>query len=150
MGPRNHVLDGGPNPPWEGAILAEGAAIVKYIDLLPWAVQKWLNGLICHLGCGFGWAEGSISSIVFTSWRQCVISGGNISATWRIWLNHPSVAAMQLYVKLLWPLLTRSRQRRCQHLKSNCWKSHCCYMTALRHCWDNFAVLLWSKDSVVL
>jgi len=29
-GPRNHVLDGGPDPPWEGAILREkGAAHCK-------------------------------------------------------------------------------------------------------------------------
>jgi len=29
---------------------------------LPWAVQKQLNRSICHLGCGFRWAEGSTSS----------------------------------------------------------------------------------------
>jgi len=32
MGPRNHVLDGDPDPPWEGAILGKGAPIVKYRD----------------------------------------------------------------------------------------------------------------------
>ena len=31
VGPGNHVLDGGPCPPWEGAILwREGHPIVKY------------------------------------------------------------------------------------------------------------------------
>ena len=31
--------------------------------------------------------------------------GVHISATWQIWLNHPCVAAMRPYVKLLWPLV---------------------------------------------
>jgi len=56
-GPRNHELDGGPDPPWEGAILGKGSFIVKYGDFLPWAVQKLLNRSICHLGCGLGLAE---------------------------------------------------------------------------------------------
>jgi len=52
MGPRNHVLDGGPEPPpWEGAI-------VKYRDFLTLAVQTLLNRLICCLGCGLVCAEG--------------------------------------------------------------------------------------------
>ena len=35
VGPRNHVLDGGPDPPWEGAILrGKGRPIVKYRDTL--------------------------------------------------------------------------------------------------------------------
>jgi len=37
-GPRNHVLDGGPDPPiWRGSF----EPIVKYRDTLQWAVQKW-------------------------------------------------------------------------------------------------------------
>jgi len=32
--------------------------------------------------------------------------GGHIGATWRILLNRPSAAAIRLYVKLLWPLVT--------------------------------------------
>jgi len=33
VGPGNHVLDGGLDPPWEGAILSgEGRPIVKYRD----------------------------------------------------------------------------------------------------------------------
>jgi len=35
VGPGNHVLDGGPEPPWEGAILrGKGHPIVKYRDTL--------------------------------------------------------------------------------------------------------------------
>ena len=43
-------------------------------------------------------------SIVFARWRQCAHMGGHIGATWRLRLNRPSAAAMQCYVKLLWPL----------------------------------------------
>jgi len=44
VGPRNNVLDGGTDPLWEGAILEDRSApFVKYMDFLPWAVQKWLN-----------------------------------------------------------------------------------------------------------
>jgi len=132
VGPGNHVLDGGPDPPWEwgifgkvkyrdtlwllvwkrlnrslcrwdygiirwgsrsrhekGQFWGKGAPIVKCGVFLPWAVQKWLNQLICHLGCGLQWAH----------------IGGHIGATWLIRLNHVSVAAMQFYVKLLWPLV---------------------------------------------
>jgi len=59
VGPRNHVLDRVLDPPWKGAILRrEGRPIVKYRDTVRSAVQKRLNQLICHLGCGFGWAQG--------------------------------------------------------------------------------------------
>jgi len=29
-------------------------------DTLMWAVQKWLNRSRCRLGCGLGWAQGSM------------------------------------------------------------------------------------------
>jgi len=38
MGPRNHVLDEGPDPPWEGAILVDmgvQSSIVKFGHFLP-------------------------------------------------------------------------------------------------------------------
>ena len=44
MGPRNHVLEGGPDPPWEGAVLrGKVPPIVKYRDTLWSSVQKRLN-----------------------------------------------------------------------------------------------------------
>jgi len=59
VGPRNHVLDGGPDPPWEGAILrGKGATIVKYRDNLRSPVRKRLNRSRCCLGCWLGWAVG--------------------------------------------------------------------------------------------
>ena len=81
---------------------------VKHKDFLPWAAQKQLKRSICRLGCGLGQgqAEGSTSSIVFATWRQCAHMGGHIGATWRIRLNRPSAAVLQSYVKLLWPCIT--------------------------------------------
>ena len=35
VGPGNNVLDGGLDPPREGAIFGKGAPIVKYRDFLP-------------------------------------------------------------------------------------------------------------------
>jgi len=41
VGPRNHVLNRGPDPLREGAILRGGGlSVVKYRDALPGAVQK--------------------------------------------------------------------------------------------------------------
>jgi len=35
LGPGNHVLDGDPDPPWEGAILWARRAHCKYRDFFP-------------------------------------------------------------------------------------------------------------------
>jgi len=44
VGPGNQVLDGGPDPPWEGAVLrGKVPPIVKYRDTLWSSVQKRLN-----------------------------------------------------------------------------------------------------------
>jgi len=103
---RNHEKMGVPiPPPREGAIFGKGSPIVKYRHFLPWAVQKRLNRLVSLLGCGLGCAEGITTSIVFARWRQCDLPCEHIGATWQIWLNRLSAAAMQSYVKLLWPLV---------------------------------------------
>jgi len=53
IGPRNHVLYGGPYAPMEEAILrGKRRPFVKYSDILPWAVQKRLNRSRCHLRFG--------------------------------------------------------------------------------------------------
>ena len=80
VGSRNHLLDGGPEPPCKGAIFrgkwrstvkygivwreprktAEpidmpfGVWTVKYNIAQPWAVQKWLYRSRCSLGCWAG------------------------------------------------------------------------------------------------
>ena len=53
VGPRNHVLDRGPDPQWEGEIL-KGHPIVKYRDTLRSSVQKRLNRSWCGFDCGHG------------------------------------------------------------------------------------------------
>ena len=51
VGPRNHVLHGGPDLQGDGAIFWEKwLPIVKYRDTLPSAVQKRLNRSRCRLG----------------------------------------------------------------------------------------------------
>jgi len=89
--------------------------IMKYRDFLSWAVQKRLNWSICHLGCGFGWAQTSTSSIVFARWRQCAHMGGHTSATWRTQFNSPSAPAMWSYVELFWPLVMVALCNRADH-----------------------------------
>ena len=52
VGPRNNILDGGPNPSWERAIL-RGRGVVHYKvwdTLWWWAEQKQLNWSRCCLG----------------------------------------------------------------------------------------------------
>jgi len=93
-------------PHEKGQFWGKGLPIVKYRDILPWAVQKRPNRSICRFGCRLRWAEGSTSSIALARWRQCAHMGGHIGATWRRWLNHLSAVAMRSnYVKLLWPLI---------------------------------------------
>jgi len=59
-GPRNHVLDGDPDPPWEGAILrGKGHPIVKYRITLRSSMQKWLNRSRCRLGLRLGYSAGN-------------------------------------------------------------------------------------------
>jgi len=107
MGPSNHVLDGGPDPHGKGQFWWIGAPIVKHRDFLPWTVQKRLKRSIWRLGCEFKWVEGCTSLIVFARWRQCALMRGDIAATWRIRLNHPSIDGSDApYVKLFWPLVT--------------------------------------------
>ena len=81
VGPWNHVLDGGADPPWEGTILSgeRGRPIVKYRHTMRFSVQKRLNRSRCHLGCGFGWAEG----IVLDGDPQCSIGGGSFGGQCR-------------------------------------------------------------------
>jgi len=64
VGPGNHVLHRGPDPPWEEAMLRGERPIVKYRDTLQWAVQN-----VNHLGCGLWWAKGSM----------CHMGGGTLS-----------------------------------------------------------------------
>ena len=57
VGPENRVLDGGPDPPWKGAILMGERGVPLYRDTLRSSVQKRLNRSRCRLGCGLGTAQ---------------------------------------------------------------------------------------------
>ena len=95
-GPKELCIRLGPDPPREEAILRGKMAVVKYRDPQPWAVQKRLYRLGCILWCWVGWVKGTMYYVAV-----------HIGATWRIWLNHPCVAVMRPYVKLLWPVVLR-------------------------------------------
>jgi len=59
--PRNHVLDGGPDPPWQRSNFeGEGRPIVNHRDSLPWAVQKLLNQSRWRLRCWVLWVHGTM------------------------------------------------------------------------------------------
>jgi len=63
VGPRDHILDGGPDPPmgrgnFEGG---KGRLIIKYRDTLRSPVRMRLKQSRCRLDCGFGWAIGIMS-----------------------------------------------------------------------------------------
>jgi len=52
VGPRNHVLDGGPDPHRKGQFWGgKERPIMKYRGCLQWAVQKWPNQSSCRLSC---------------------------------------------------------------------------------------------------
>jgi len=59
----------GPDPPWEGAILGERDAHCKVQGLSAMSCAEVAE--LIDLSFGFGWAQGSTCSVVFTMWRQC-------------------------------------------------------------------------------
>jgi len=63
-------------------------------DILPWAVPKWLNQSICHLGCGVCTWMGQRKR-KFSRIHQVAPMGGHIGTTWWIWFNFSSMAAMR-------------------------------------------------------
>jgi len=54
-------------------------------DTLPWAVQKWLNQSICHLGCEFRWTKRSLSSIGVTWWIRLKRPSEPIEMPFGLW-----------------------------------------------------------------
>jgi len=57
-GPKESCVRWGLHPPWEGAILEEGAPIARYGDTLWSLVWKQQNRSWCCLGCRLGLAQG--------------------------------------------------------------------------------------------
>jgi len=89
VGPRNHVLDGGPHPPENGQFWGRGRPIVKYGD----------TAVICA-------KTAEPIEMPFGLWTRLGRRkhGGQIGATWRKRLNRSCAAAMKNYVKLFLPL----------------------------------------------
>jgi len=91
-GPRNHVLDGAPNPhTWRGNFEGEkGPAHDMPGHFQQSIYSKWLS-------------RGQ--KLYRTYENSGVLDAVDINAVWQIRLNRPSAAAMQPYVKLLSPLV---------------------------------------------
>ena len=87
--PRKHVLDGAQIMYAMGQLLKERTCPGMSDDILPSAVQKWLNRSICCLGCGLGYIGPKEAQVQ------------SYSPTWRLGMNPPSTVAMRPYVKLL-------------------------------------------------
>jgi len=62
VGPKNHVLDGSPDPTVQGGNFEGGKwrPIVTHRDSAMSCGKKWLKGSRCSLGCWVGWVQGSM------------------------------------------------------------------------------------------
>jgi len=62
VGPKNHVLDGGRNPPWEEAILrGKGASHYKILGHFAVICAKTAEPIeMLFWGCGLGWVVGIV------------------------------------------------------------------------------------------
>jgi len=113
MGRSNHVLDGDPDPPWEGEILRGGrsGSFVKYSDTY------------CDL-CKNGWTNRFVWVVDSTGPKEAQFNricqvmpmcphGRAHWRTWQIRLNHLSAAGMRPYVKLLSPVVGCSSPLHC-------------------------------------
>jgi len=71
VGTRNHVLDGGPDPPMgrDNFEQGEGRLIVKYRDIVV-SCAKRLNQSKRRLGYGLGWAEGIMYGVQIPHGKQ--------------------------------------------------------------------------------
>jgi len=95
VGPKNRVLDGGPDPPmgrgnFEGR---KGCPIIKYRDSLWSSVQKQVKRSRCHLGRWIGWAIG----IVLDGVQRC----------WGILPWQPILGLKLLLTGFVWMIATR-------------------------------------------
>jgi len=89
VGPRNHVLDGGPDPPWEGTILADRGTHCKVWGLSAVSCAKTAEPINLPFGLWTRMGRRRKNSMVFARCCQCALIGRHVAATWRIRLNHP-------------------------------------------------------------
>ena len=81
VGPQNHVLEGGPDPQWEGAILRRGRTYPGMPDDTAVSCAKMAEPI----------------DLPFTLWPRM--------GRRKHKFNRPSAAAVRPYAKLLWPLV---------------------------------------------
>ena len=93
LGPVNHVLDWGPDPQWEWAILLGKVALCKIegLSALSCALQKRLNRSICRLACGLWPKEAQVQS--------CSLGGVNVP-TWEGTLAPPGEYDWTVHLQL--------------------------------------------------
>jgi len=61
---------------------------------------------LCRELCKSGWTDwDAVWDLDSGGFKEALLGGVHIGATWRILLNHPCVAAILPVVKLLWPLV---------------------------------------------
>jgi len=113
--PKASPVRRGPDPMWEGAILVDRGAHCKVYAFYAVNCAKTSEPIDLPFRLWTPVAEGCISSIVFTRWRQCALMAGNIAATWRIRLNHRSTAAIRLMSHYFDQLLSWTRPLRQSH-----------------------------------
>jgi len=82
------------SPMERGNFRVKRLSIVKYRDILPWAMQKRLNPSICCLGCGLRWAVTNVTnakrylSLAYFTVRRRWTSDGGRHSKWMIdWLT---------------------------------------------------------------
>jgi len=104
--PRNHILDGGTDSPWEEAML-RGKGMPQNAWRHSWhrlCKNGWTNRFAVWV-VDLGGPKGAQSYSPACTSAQGVLIWGQDDATWWIQLNRPSAAVMLPWVKFLWPLL---------------------------------------------
>jgi len=84
------------SPHTKGQFLGDRTCRGMSDNTLPWAVQKWLNRARWCLGCGFEWAQGSMSYV------GCTLAQPG-KYDWIVQVRQ----RCSLFVKLLWLLVIR-------------------------------------------
>jgi len=105
VGPENHVLDGGPDPLWQGTILGGRAAIVSIWTFCRELCKNGWMGRFAAYTVDWGWPKEAQVQSYSPGGANCAHMGRHIGATWRIRFSRPSAAAMRSCVKSLWPLV---------------------------------------------
>jgi len=80
VGPRNHVLDGGPDPPLEGTILADRGTHYKVWGLSAVSCAKTAEPINLPFGLWTRVGRRRKNSMVFARCCQCALIGRHVAA----------------------------------------------------------------------